>query len=752
MPCSELGSCGTCLWDASNIHTSNSSEGESCIWCADTSLCLPHGSECLNTLNTSSVRWNCPDLQCLLARVSFNVYVCEVELVFWVSVMLVLLNILYLMWVSAVAQKPWRVPGLGNTARMTWLNLRADIEEDLVSNENDEVQIPPEAAELKCPRCSEYKECPGCFLTRLTFLPSLISLTTSASNIISALFFSLRSHFYIPYYIVTNLVGIILFVFVAMYVRATEPSLGGQWDPYLLRLAWLLRGRPYPVVFPHHLNLNSTAKHEEPATQKRKGTIVTLPQFPSLFSNLYDRVKSPATRESPVNENEKTNEKESPEDQDDDTTSVKTVEQKADDAEEAQPSQTEQAGEGEERGGEEARGEDELELVQVGEGEESESEESELVWDLDQNFIVAEEVQDMIHIDTAVPLLAVSDSDPVVDIVKNLPPIFQASIISFIKENVRSGENEAEERVVWAESPQVSEVIQHELMFLHMMITITTSSALFFLMAHDGELPVTIMVGGVGLTISGCVLLIGGLVTIATHLASCKRVYVMTTHNLITVYSGIWSPTIASTPNADVSCAYTCTYSEFGSQRTVLSWKQQAGTGRRMDAPPFHQFPCIKRVNSLVNKIKRFCPPLTSRNVVGSDELLGEWRILMSMVYILLLLSITTTHYNTVPANILALFVTCSASACCAGFMKGIRHHLTDFESITNYSKKVKSKWHRPRWRAKEIRHNPQRTRPVTEDVLDSLMARRFEGSERRLNALSPPLSGQSPQLCPTSF
>ena len=699
MPCGQLESCGTCLWDASGIRTNSSSHmsEESCIWCEDSSACMPHGSECNNILNASSVRWECPDLQCLLARVSFNVYVCEVELVFWVSVILVLFNILYLLWVRAVVQKPWKIPGQGNTARMRWLNLSADIEEDLVSNDDDGPHTMSYnstfTAELKCPRCTEFRECRGCFLTRLTFLPSLICLTTSASNIISALFFSLRSHFYVPYYIVTNLIGIILFICVGFYTRTIEPALGGKWDPYLLRFAWLLRGRPYAAVFPNHFDPNSTFKKvDEPGPQKRKGTIGSLPQFPSLF---YDRVKSPngVKQESPTGD-VKTEAEAEQQQEDKISEESKTELEQLEATTSTQPSQPPQTVQHER--------EEDLELVQVGnEDLDSESESLGVVWDLDQNFIVAEEVQDMVQIDTAVPLLAANEVDPVVDVVKNLSPLFQVSIISFIKANVLSGENECEERVVWAESPKVFDVICHEQMFLHMMITITSSSALFFLMAHDEELPVTIMVGSIGLIITGCILLIGGLTTIASHLSSCKRVYVMTTHNLITVYSGIWSPTLASTPNADVSCAYTCTYKEFGSQRIVLSWKQQAGVHRRMDAPPFHEFPCIEKLDSLVNKIKRFCPPLSVRNVIGADELLGEWRILMSMVYIVLLLSITTTHYNTVPTNILALFVICSASACCAGFMKGIRHHLTDFESITNFSKKTKSKWHRPRWIAK---------------------------------------------------
>ncbi|KAJ9468500.1 hypothetical protein DIPPA_27524 [Diplonema papillatum] len=809
--CEVLTACGECLWDASRVESHV--VGLECLWCLDTSTCVPNGTEvgCEDIVMTDSSRFDCPELQCHLAPISFNVYICDPMVMagFWLNIIILVFCIAYCFWAKTIGERPWALQGLMNLAKHHWASTvedPADIDtQERTSFENTVDRFDQTVDSLatdrvfainldRCSDCTDKQECGWCTVVRVAFLPVLLSATTCVSTIIATLLFSLKTTFFIPYTLITSAIAVLSFVAFASYVRRVGQS-GLSWDPYYLRLAWILRGRHISAVFKEQ---GAGADVEEEVFEG-KGAIRSLPQFPSFFGDLYDKVSSPrggpkgakvergvspmppagADADADDGKNRSNSDaaaagaddpgrsadhsagaKDSDGRNNNDSSGANTT--TGSNSRGASNNHTSQANisSGTRSQSAEIRkspsrpratSSDSIDPVDLEDSfaspfprlprSASEQAETEIgsLWNRDRENIVAQVVQTMVQINDLIPILAESLDDPLIERVRGLDDKFRNKLQAILTDNTL-GEEHEEELIVWCHKPPVLHVLLQEMTFLHSTATAVVVAILFFLSASDEDLSFQNIVGAGNLYAIGAIILTSSLVIIALFFVSSDKVYVLTTHNVITMCNGLSDVHVIVEPNIDVTCGMVCTYTEFGVTQAAFSWRQPRGANRRMAAPISSEFTCLTEtaVEQLVNKVKKFCPPLNGKVWDGwKAELLSEWRLHMALTYGALLLSVTTFHYQTVPADILLLWTLCCASFCIAVFARGMRHHLSTYEFFD--AKQKRSKWQKPRWRTKRVEQRRASHRPGTEALLDSLAQKRME-SARSVDTPGNPL------------
>eukprot|EP00754_Rhynchopus_humris_P034437 Rhum_TRINITY_DN15766_c0_g1::Rhum_TRINITY_DN15766_c0_g1_i1::g.162069::m.162069 len=811
--CNELTACGMCLWDATIVQAEHEVDLE-CHWCQTTQRC-ESGIEaltCPQLISGNASHTACPELGCHLAPVSFNVYACRPEVLaaFWVHVSIFAVCMVAVLWVRALSQKPWTVPGLQATARRSWaraavtpsvhgqdssdLGEALDVEERELQGTYTEVFAGSGAwgegargSTKSCPHCADAEgECGWCRLSRIAFLPVLICTTTVTSNMLVILLFSLRSSFFRLYLLLTAVMtGLCLLWFHYTYVRAATATNRPAWDPYYLRLSLLLRGRAIRAVFARHSGDGGPDDDEAGAggaASDRKGSIAYLTQMPSFFGDMYSGLSSMVygsgfgtpkrgagggdagknaaghhahgagaggsaardhdrpgvweegealppdvtvtARVSLANEDSAAT---SPSTAPGPSSSVPAAQQASSSSSTSSSSssaaassssnafarRTEAAGM---RPHPLRPGNDRMRQSSLG---------GNLIQD-SRHLVYAEQADRMLRRsgDCGVPLLVEKDDDPLLGVVDGVSPVFQQALLSGLNNEV----GVEDERVVWCEVPSVRKLLIHDMIFLHICATVMFSSGLFFSLATGPDLKVYKIIGPARLHIVGVLVVIVPLVLLAFHVASCRRVYVMTTHNVVTLYHSCFGVTRCAQPNFDINCGLVSVYEEFGIVLTAFSWRQPGGSRRKMPALPFSQFQCVADVGLLLSKVEAFCPPFSAavwRN--QTEERAMEWRLHMALTYGALLMCCTTFHYtHAVPMKVLALgFLTCF-SLTVAVFAKGLRHHFTFNKAVDTASQKKDSIWHQERWQAKRVEEENEGL-PSTEAVLDSLAKRRGE-------------------------
>eukprot|EP01059_Diplonema_ambulator_P019187 TRINITY_DN3202_c0_g2_i1.p1 TRINITY_DN3202_c0_g2~~TRINITY_DN3202_c0_g2_i1.p1 ORF type:complete len:700 (+),score=193.07 TRINITY_DN3202_c0_g2_i1:31-2130(+) len=683
--CDQLATCGMCLWDASVVEAGHILD-YACQWCLEKGKCVSNATAeaegCTTVLDTvvhNSHRGQCPDLQCHLAPISFNVYVCEGVVIgaFWMNVAILMCCIGFIFWVKTIGQHPWKFQGLTNVARSRWQGMHTDVDDlelgAMQSSTGSRESVEQRSTttnrqEKSCYACTANQECDWCSTARIAFLPVLISTVTCIANILATILFSLRRNFFEPYTLTTSSIAVFtMLAFVYHISRLNGPT----WDPYYLRLTVLLKGRSVAQVFPIYHQGHIPQEPPEPATPRR-GAIEYLNQFPSFFGELYNRVAGVT---------------------------------------EPQPQPTGQPDEG---AYEKAR-----EKPKSTSSQRVETPRTPLPPECSP-IEAEEEETPLIRVSEPVLMLVDNRHDPLVSIVKSLEPRLMNKLKSVLEEN----EDDEEEAVVWCYRPSIVDLVMHDVLFFHIMGTVMAGSTLFFLIASDPDLPLTKIVGRTNLYVIGCVVLASACTLVSLFIISCSRVYVLTTHHILTLYYGLWNVTATVQHKSDVKCAMVFTYYECGKKQIVFSWRQPAGPDRRMKAPACAQFPCIKKPEDLIKKLLRFCPPVDDR--VWRDTkgiLLNEWRVYMAFFYGLLLLSITSFHYKTVPTNILILGTVCCGSACVGVFMRGMRYHNASYRPVV--SKAKKSKHRKPLWVPREVEQAREITH-TTEEVLESIASKRL--------------------------
>eukprot|EP01061_Rhynchopus_euleeides_P011008 TRINITY_DN20578_c0_g1_i1.p1 TRINITY_DN20578_c0_g1~~TRINITY_DN20578_c0_g1_i1.p1 ORF type:complete len:782 (+),score=294.35 TRINITY_DN20578_c0_g1_i1:42-2387(+) len=762
--CSGLTSCGMCLWDATVVVEDHERDLE-CHWCITTSTCVPSqtAGSCQNLLFSNETHSVCPELQCHLAPVAFNVYAClsPALVLFWFNVALLVYCILLLLWIRAVGQKPWAVPGLRSTAKRRWEGISLapsapsnDLEEafdhlddDIDAEYTEVLSTPGSSSKKECRHCKKGSECGWCTMTRVAFLPLLLTCTTGVTNIVTTLLFSLKPSFYIPYMSATLLLVVITHV--AFFGKFLYPLLKGNasWDPAYIRMAFMLRGRRIDSVFSRHKEGDMSEDEHNDTLKERKGIVPYLSQFPSFFGGLYDMVYGPDANqaedgtpadppappvETPPIAPIGTSSSSVPSCM---TVEVPEVALAAPSAGTPQPQNLElstssvtlqvpvQTGTnplgssrntpspmGTPLGGEHGAAPSRRNSAYALETRDS------------RHLIMAENMADMVEAESdGVPLLLESQDDSLARKLQSLDPALRQCLLDLL-----SAEEEVEnERVVWCCVPAFKHLLLHDMMFLHTCATIVLSSILFFSIASDSDLRVYKIIGPTNLHVVGVLAVVIPCLIVAMFVASCQRAYFMTTHNVMTLCKGLWGITAAVQSNQDIGCGLVSRYQEFGVHFSAFSWRQPIGQKRRMPALPLSEFACINNpsdMKTLIQKVRRFCPPFSSSIWKGStQELAQEWRLHMALVYSALLLCCTTFHYTeAVPVNILVLAFVCCASFCVAVFSKGLRHHFTRNTPLD--TSRSKSKWHKPRWVVMEVdAEEPFSQLPATEEVLDSL-------------------------------
>ena len=745
-----------CLWDATVVVADGYNDLE-CHWCLSSNECVPSDDigNCpppgLGLSNESHSI--CPELQCHLAPIAFNVYACLPSYVtlFWFNVALLIWCIILFLWVRAIGQKPWSVQGLCGTARMRWegneITPQAntqDLEEafdhvdegfDAEYTEVLSTATGLSQAKNECRHCKKGRECDWCNMTRIAFLPLLMTATTAISNMFATLLFSLRINFFIPYMCTTLLLGVLSHV--VFYVKFLRPLNKGNsvWDPLYIRLAFMLRGRRIESVFARHREGDSSEDENAQTLRMRKGSIPYLAQMPSFFGGLYDRV-SAAVATSPTQQDAEAREALGEDVPDAATTA-------SDGHSTASPHEANAAS-----SSAAAQADDQVLCTPPAPQPQASSSSAALRPPIplrnplnaavtagistkpplasagsmamlsrrsnsmgfgsnvqlrdSRQAIVEENMQDMTAITSAeVPLLVESENDPLVATMQNMDAVLKARLLQALS----SEEDVENEKVVWASTPLKKHLIMHDITFLHLCATIVVSSALFFSIASDPQLKVYKIIGAANLHVVGVLAVIIPAVLVALFVRSCDRMYIVTTHNVVTLSKGFVGVNIAVHANQDIRCGLVSRYKEFGMNFAAFSWRQPSGAEkRRMPALPFSEFSCINNgadMKNLLDKVRRFCPPLSGGVWKGStEEMAQEWRLLMALAYGTFLMCCTTFHYtNVVPVHILILTFVCCASFCVAIFSKGLRSHFT-LNTPFDTSRRS-SKWHKPTWQAK---------------------------------------------------
>ena len=298
--CALFSSCAECVFDATvGIMT----EYLNCTWCPTTSTCVPT----MDTFNTSLMcpqaqyqgnGGQCPEMKCVAAEDWTNVYFCRPATRAYLALSFLLLIIsafYYFFWLRTILQKPWVYPGIHQAVDEHVNNGKgaaflAELRTDERATDNVMVSSPSlnrkranssnsmardatfdDAAsfatateaddnrKIECQICKIRTKTGGdvvcfwCDVTRLAWLPLVVSVTVAGFVIFCIFLAGLKPWFADLYYAVVLFLGYGSYAAILYVVMVHRVPVVGDREERLstfTQLGIVLRGRQLLKVFP----------------------------------------------------------------------------------------------------------------------------------------------------------------------------------------------------------------------------------------------------------------------------------------------------------------------------------------------------------------------------------------------------------------------------------------------------------------------------------------------------------------------
>jgi hypothetical protein len=276
--CAQYSRCSECVYDSTSV-VMNRRTIVACAWCPQTSTCAyDFGNTCPSN-RTLTVNNQCEDMTCSAARVTGNIYLCRIGMMFalFLSIVLILLGGVYGLWYRVIQQAPWRYDNLESALRLLcdthsgpWNASQKAPRPDILSAD------PAYQITKKEQKRSTYDEWAfgstveerfWTYVKRYAFFPLAISVIAGVLSTFLLFTASIRPYFADMYYALLLLSGYGSLGAMLTYVRLFQPTSASAAPQLWIDLAIFLRGRNIDKAFPVIANDASKAKPLPAAAQ-----------------------------------------------------------------------------------------------------------------------------------------------------------------------------------------------------------------------------------------------------------------------------------------------------------------------------------------------------------------------------------------------------------------------------------------------------------------------------------------------------